>query len=60
MYRTKHRNGICWITLFQRFNPKHARMQVNVYLPYSAGDVLDAIHTSGTMLEEPDFTATGA
>lgn len=33
--------------------------QVDVYLPYSAGDVLNDIHTAGTLLEEPDYTATG-
>eukprot|EP00983_Pelagomonas_calceolata_P134591 1162075-Pelagomonas_calceolata.AAC.4 len=32
---------------------------VEVYLPYSAGDVLDEIHTRGNMLEDPEYTATG-
>eukprot|EP00200_Dunaliella_tertiolecta_P002918 CAMPEP_0202349620 /NCGR_PEP_ID=MMETSP1126-20121109/7035_1 /ASSEMBLY_ACC=CAM_ASM_000457 /TAXON_ID=3047 /ORGANISM="Dunaliella tertiolecta, Strain CCMP1320" /LENGTH=567 /DNA_ID=CAMNT_0048941459 /DNA_START=1727 /DNA_END=3430 /DNA_ORIENTATION=- len=34
-------------------------VEVEVYLPYSAGDVLDEIHTRGNMLEDPEYTATG-
>jgi len=39
--------------------PPRSLPQMEVQLPFSAGDMLNDIHTQGKMLEEPHFTESG-